>query len=94
MKPNNLMWMLKKITHLKKIIAAILIICCLSFSSKACDEIILSLETVEKGDTIELYVRAIGYKNVVGFQFSLNFSNNNIKYLEVTLKMEKFLAYI
>ncbi|MBK8721340.1 MAG: T9SS type A sorting domain-containing protein [Saprospiraceae bacterium] len=83
MKPNNLMWMLKKITHLKKIIAAILFICCLSFSSKACDEIILSLETVEKGDTIELYVRAIGYKNVVGFQFSLNFSNNIIMFLDV-----------
>jgi len=77
------MWMLKKITHLKKLIAAFALIISFSFSSNACDDIILGLETVEKGDTIELYVRAVGYKNVLGFQFSFNFSNNNINFISV-----------
>lgn len=77
------MWMLKKITHLKKLIAAFALIISFSFSSNACDEIILGLETVEKGDTIELYVRAVGYKNVLGFQFSFNFSNNNFSFISV-----------
>jgi len=77
------MWMLKKITHLKKLIAAFALIISFSFSSNACDDIILGLETKEKGDTIELYVRAVGFKNVIGFQFSLNFFYNDLNFISL-----------